>query len=71
MKNVAASGNLSPYGNVNNLRLSGVKSYMGMLGMWRAESRAMADIIIQKQESFYDRLLWVQQLQVSKCTILR
>lgn len=48
------SGGLSPYGNVNNLRLSGVKSYMGMLGMLRAESGATADIMIQKQESFYD-----------------
>lgn len=48
MKNVAPSaiGALSPYGNVNNLRLSGVKSYMGMLGMLRAESLAITDIMI-------------------------
>lgn len=30
------SGGFSPYGNVNNLKLSGVKSYMGMLRMLRA-----------------------------------
>lgn len=42
-----------------------------MLGMLRAESRAMADILIQKQERFYDRLQWFQQLDVSKRTRLR
>lgn len=29
---------------------------MGMLGMLRAESRAMADIMIQEQEGFYGGL---------------
>lgn len=29
---------------------------MGMLGMLRVETWAMADIMVQKQESFYDRL---------------
>lgn len=42
----AAIRGLSPYGNVNNLRLSGVKSYMGMLGMLRAESLAITHIMI-------------------------
>lgn len=41
-----------------------------MLGMLRAESRAMADVLIQKQERFYDPLQWFQQLGVSKCTRL-
>lgn len=43
---------------------------MGMLGMLRAESGAMADIMIQKRESFYDALRWVQQLCVTKCSVL-
>lgn len=42
------SEGLSPYGNVNNLRLSGVKSYMGMLGMLNAEFLAITDIMIWK-----------------------
>lgn len=42
------SEGLSPYGNVNNLRLSGVKSYMGMLGMLKAEFLAITDIMIWK-----------------------
>lgn len=42
----AAIRGLSPYGNVNNLRLSGVKSYMGMLGMLRAESLTITHIMI-------------------------
>lgn len=43
---------------------------MGMLGMLRAESGVMADVMIQKQESFYDALLWVQQLCVTKWSAL-
>lgn len=57
----AAIRGLSPYGNVNNLRLSGVKSYMGMLGMLRAEALTITHIIIWNP-STQERLLLLSAL---------